>query len=627
MTRVRWAAQRVWVLAAAALLVGVGVAASAGAAPPPTPRVRVKGTARIDAHAARAAGRLVVSGTVVDDTARPIAGAHLAVGVDSTRSPDAHVGIPLAGASPEPCSEGGPRPVLERADLLTVPTDDAARFCVRMLLPTDRYVVHLESRATGLVEAAKLDLPVDLARAPVTLRFDPERPGIVGLSLDEEEAGAASVMQVVASTEDDGVTTAAVGIALTLTNEAGAVLGTAATDASGRARFAVEPARLGPPGRGELRVAFAGGADGAASSQAMQVERRTRVDLAAPDATEGHLPPGSPEDGIAVRVVATARCARRGCTTLPTGTVEARPGEGDGSAIAGAASLEQGQAHMVATFAMPPANEAGLRLRYVPDAPWFLPGGELALVVPVRAPSPWTKAPLVLLALVAVAWLAIPRLLSRVRPAPTGDRPSRAPAIPEAGVALVRAGPAARGWTGRLHDAHDGFAIVAARVAIERRGFERVERLVEVATDDDGAFVLPPLEAQPGDELFAEGLLHAPLRRPLPPAGELDVALVLRRRALLDRLVAWARKRGKPFDARPEPTPGQVRRAAGSEFTVARWADAVERAAFGGEVVDERAEGEVDRLAPPPPPPEPVPAPAPLGPPGRGPGDDGPGPR
>ena len=38
-------------------------------------RVHVKGTARIDAHAARASGKLVVSGTVVDDTARPIPGA------------------------------------------------------------------------------------------------------------------------------------------------------------------------------------------------------------------------------------------------------------------------------------------------------------------------------------------------------------------------------------------------------------------------------------------------------------------------------------------------------------------------------------------------------------------------
>ena len=87
----------------------------------------------------------------------------------------------------------------------------------------------------------------------------------------------------------------------------------------------------------------------------------------------------------------------------------------------------------------------------------------------------------------------------------------------------------------------------------------------------------------------------------MPAPGELDVALVLRKRALLDRLVAWARSRGKPFDGRAEPTPGHVRRAAAAELSVARWADAVERAAYGEGLVDEQAQQEVDRLAPPEP--------------------------
>jgi hypothetical protein len=62
--------------------------------------------------------------------------------------------------------------------------------------------------------------------------------------------------------------------------------------------------------------------------------------------------------------------------------------------------------------------------------------------------------------------------------------------------------------------------------------------------------------------------------------------------------VTWAKRRGAPFDAPVEPTPGQVRRAAGTSFGVARWADAVERTAFGGTPVDARAELEVERLAP-----------------------------
>jgi hypothetical protein len=120
----------------------------------------------------------------------------------------------------------------------------------------------------------------------------------------------------------------------------------------------------------------------------------------------------------------------------------------------------------------------------------------------------------------------------------------------------------------------------------------------QVFADAAGAFAIPPFEARSGDEVVIEGPLHAALRRPLPPPGEVEVLLVLRKRALLDRLVAWARRRGLPYDSRPEPTPAHVRRAAGAEFAVARWADAVERAAYGGAVVDQQAQGEVDRLAP-----------------------------
>jgi hypothetical protein len=590
-----------------ALVLAVLTISGAGAS---SPHIRVKGTTRIDARAARAGGKLVLSGTVLDDAVHLLPGARVTVAIARAAAPT--VNGALAGAGAEPCWDGASRPVLERADLLSLPTDDAARFCVRMLLPTDRYVIHLESRGGGamgeLVDPARLDLPVDLALEPVTLRFDPERPV---LSLDEE---APTVLEVVASTEDDGVTTASVGIPLVLTNEAGATLGAAATNASGRARFAVDTPRLGAPGKGELRVAFAGSSDAGASSHAMQVERRTHVDLSAPDATEGRLPVGSPEDGVPVRLVATPRCVKRGCQASPgspSGTVEARVG--DESVIVAAATLERGEAHVVATFAMPAGNDVPLRLRYVPDAPWFQPGGELVAVLPVRASSPWKKALLALSALVAIAWLALARLPPRPREPSRRDK-SEGPHVPQAGVALVREGPAARGWTGRVHDAHDNVPVPLARLSVERRGFERIDRVAHAVADEQGTFALPPVDPHPGDELVAEGPLHAEVRRPLPPSGELDVALVLRRRALLDRLVGWARKRGKPYDARPEPTPGHVRRAAGSEFTVARWADAVERAAYGGAVVNEHAQEEVDRLAPPEPaqpaahPPHPPPA-------------------
>jgi hypothetical protein len=164
---------------------------------------------------------------------------------------------------------------------------------------------------------------------------------------------------------------------------------------------------------------------------------------------------------------------------------------------------------------------------------------------------------------------------------------------------VVRVGAEGAGWSGRVVDAHEGYGVPGARISIERRGFERVETVAQALTDDSGRFAVPAVDIRPGDELAAEGPLHFVLRQAVPPAGELQVVLILRKRALLERLVRWARRRGQPFDVRPEPTPGHVRRAAGSEFAVARWADAVERAAYGGSAVDRDVQAEVDRLAPP----------------------------
>jgi hypothetical protein len=495
-------------------------------------------------------------------------------------------------------------PVLERADLLLLPTDDAGRFCVRIALPTDRYVAHLETRtagvADGMIDSAKIDLPVDLALEAVTLRFDPERPI---LALDE----GAMALEVIASAEDDGVTTAAAGLSVALTNEAGSTLGTATTDGTGRAHFLVPSDILGAPGRGELRVSFAGNARAGASSHSMRIERRTHVDLGAPDAVDGRLPLGSPEDGIPIRVVASPRytAKKKGgpAPATPTGAIEARLG--DGSVIVGAGALERGQARVVATFALPvplsPSAEAALRLTYVPDAPWFLPGTELRLEQPIRSSGSWTRLPVLLAGALVLAWLALARLPPAARAISRAKPSSRPQSAPSAGphVKVVQSGSPSTGWTGRVVDAHDSFGVAGARVSIERRGFDRIESVVQTLADSRGTFALAPCDSRPGDELVADGPLHAGLRRPLPPPGELQVALVLRKRALLERLVRWARRRGRPFDARPEPTPGQVHRAAASEFAIARWADSVERAAYGGAVVDGDAQAEVDRLAPP----------------------------
>jgi hypothetical protein len=151
-------------------------------------------------------------------------------------------------------------------------------------------------------------------------------------------------------------------------------------------------------------------------------------------------------------------------------------------------------------------------------------------------------------------------------------------------------------------------------VAHERPGFEGSEVVSETIAEATGTFVLATTDVRAGDVLVAEGPLHASLRMPMPSGGELRVTLVARRRALLERLVAWARRRGAPFDLSPDPTPEHVRRVAfagqspdvmrgggdrdADNVRIQAWAGAVERAAYGGEPIDARREAEVDELAP-----------------------------
>jgi hypothetical protein len=613
-----------WSQVACAVLVGACASSWAcdTSAEGAAPRVRVRGSAHIELHAARDAGMVFLSGAVVDDAARPVVGARVTLTL--ARALDAGHPLGLATARPEPCEAGGVEPDTLGDDGVRLTTDEASRFCVAFVLAIDRYKAHVTSAASALVDGAAADLTFDLVVSPVTLRFAPERST---LSLDDETVA----ISVAASTDPDDQadhagraeppsgTTAAAGIPIVLSNETGAHLGTATTDSSGVARFDVAGARLGPVGPGELRVAFGGDTRRSPAAASVRVERRARVEIAAPDASSGRLPAAWPEDGIAVRVTASLPCARRGCLGSPEGVIEASLAA-DG--IVGAAAVDHGAARLVVSFAAPSSdarssstsspdpNAAGrptasdvrsmlvpIRVRYIPGAPWFLAGRDLLLAQPVRGPSLWKKAPLLLAAAAVVAWLVLARYPVRPRRRRTGIPDAGRP-TPEASVALVRAGPTTTGWHGHVSDAHDGVAVAQARVIVERRDFEHIRVVAETTSGTDGRFELGHVDTRTGDELVVDAPRHTMIRRPLPPAGELAVALVLRKRAVLDRLVAWARRQGPPHGSAPEPTPGQVRRTAGPDGAVARWAAAVEQAAYGEAAVDEHVEADVDRLAP-----------------------------
>jgi hypothetical protein len=558
-------------------------------------KIRVKGTSRLNAQVSRSHDRVLLSGNVVDDAGRPLARSRVAVGLARTTAPGSPIGF--GPALPEACAHGpaDAPAVVDSAERLLLVADEAGHFCVRLALALDRYVAHIEAQGSPLVDGSKLDVAIDPSVTSVALRFERFDARQAVVSLDEETAS----FEVTASTEDDGARAPAAGLTLQLANEMGDRLGSATTDGDGRARFVVRAGRLGPPGLGQLRASFAGSSLAGAAALAIPIERRTVVDLVAPDARAQRLPDAVPDDGVALGVRAVARCAARAtCSALPTGMVEARLAGAD--PIGGAAQLDRGEGHIDLSFATTGVSDVALVVRYVPDAPWFERAGEITLVLPVHPPSPWRRLPLGLAAAAAVAWVALGRLPRRsvmMRQAPARRR-VWPPAHGTEGLALVSATRAGQGWTGRVVDAHDGIPVPDARIAIERPGFDGVGVVVETTSNLSGGFAIGPVDVRPGDQLVVAGLWHAPLRRAVPSSGDVAVALVTRKRALLDRLIAWARRRGSPYDDQPDATPGHVRSVAAASSPIARWADAVERAAYGGGPLDERGQSAIDDLAP-----------------------------
>lgn len=556
-------------------------------------RIRVRGSAKIVAHASRDQGELILSGSLVDDAGQPLPAEKVTIHItreSDPRDPKVIEGLRAARtcdrSTDRPPTAYGVRVVgaPDAPDVEAV-TDEGGRFCVRARLVPDRHLTHLSWRGSNLVDGADADLAFDLSRQALVLRFDPT-PRIVSLDTPKLTFEAAALI------EDDGTTQAKPGLALVLANEKSDQLGRAVTDSSGRARFVIDAARMGPPGRGSLNVSFAGDAQTAFGVHVAEIERRVKVTLRVPAAEKGELKAQVPEDGIPLAVdVASAT------GPIAEGGVEARIGE----AVVGAAPVERGIARLTLTFTAQ-GTEALVRLRYVPSAPWYEALGEPVVKVPIRGPGLLAKAPILLAGLAVLAFFLVGRVASK------GNKPEPAPAIVKADVERVGkprldvVRPAARGevgWRGTVVDAHEGTAVCGARIWVERGTFDGRSVLASVAADAHGAFELAPIEGIVGDEQMAvEAPLHARLVQPLPSPGVLSIALLLRRRALLARLVGWARKRGRPFDVQPEPTPGHVRRAAADDFQTARWADAVERAVFGGGDVDARMEGEIERMAP-----------------------------
>ncbi len=560
-------------------------------------RVHVHGAARIEAHLARESGQVMVRGRTLDDAGEALP--HAVVKMRIERKADAHA-VAAATLAATEC-DGVARALEATDDTVTMRADDAGRFCAKMQLPVDHYVTHLSVDGTSLLDAATFDLPTDLTARPLTLVFDPVPKE---LSLDDGPI----VIEARASVDDDDADSPASNVdalLLTLATESGSPLASATTDQGGHARFTVDPTKLGPPGEGELRASYRGDAERTKADVSAKVLRRARVHIIEREPIAG----GAPDDGIAIPLfVATANGE-----PVPNGSVEARL---DGTVV-GAAPVAHGKADLKAIFAAPASSSVSLRLDYMPTAPWYDGSEATTVEVPVHPPSAWKQVPLYVMAVGVALFLLLERSRRTPRPLPRPAVPTLPKAEPD--VHVVRtAKETGAGWTGRVIDAHERTPIERARVAIEHVTFGSPEILESAVTDADGRFTIGRQEHKEqlglsslgwnhrgrtlvdlDARLVIDAPLHATLKKRLPPSGEVEIALVSRKRAILDRLVEWARLRGKPYDARPEPTPAHVVHAAqGKEGTIGEWAAAIEHAAYAAGDVDARVEQEIDAIAP-----------------------------
>ena len=535
--------------------------------------LRVRGTSQLEVIAAGRAADVLVRGALTDEVGASLGRASLRL-----EAKDGGSSLALEGLTSCPGED-----TLIRSDgrnAANITTDERGVFCV--LWPGRTTAASFTVKYNGNkffegFEASATVIPEGEQRAATSLKFDSPPSSIeldkeshlIGATLRIARADAARMR--LPSTRHEGLT-------VNLVDERGQIVATTTTRGDGKARFEVKSSALADPGDGELRAEFAGDKQLAPSRAESQVTRSVKVSLELPTSAVG-----DPDAGIAVEVkVVSARGPA--ASGLVEASIDDKP--------VGAAPVKDGKASLMVTFAGGQERKLPLTVRYSPSAPYWQPGAPATMELVAKGPHPVRQIGLALLGAALVAWIVLkwrraPKVENRdsAMPPPPSGRPE---------ILVLERPSGLRGWKGQVADAHDGHPIARAQLTVFTLGFDKRNVIARATTEADGTFALEVSEVPKDARLLVEGDLHATYEQPLPGPSILRVALVTRRRAMLDRLVKWARLRGTPFDSNREPTPGHVRRVAsrtGAE-RVESWATRLEAAAFGpGAVTREVEEG------------------------------------
>ncbi|MEY4550700.1 MAG: hypothetical protein RL685_6895 [Pseudomonadota bacterium] len=524
------------------------------------PRVTVQALPRFeDVRREQTPGGLELQLRLVDDVGKPLVARAVTLGRDGQ--------APLRA---RPCS-GGTRGVGG-----ALSTDSAGELCMAIAGARDTAELVLQFAGDALYLPAEARVPLQASSAELHLAFD--APSLE-LNLDQPEqrlglewsgpgASDATLPSITLQLEE-----------AQLAPEGGSrVLEAQDWQRDGnmvRGRVASED--LGAPGPARLLARAHRAEDTSPIVAEALVLRSATVQLERQQLSIGR-------DALELDVAARTRAG-----VPAVGWVELR---GDGQTL-GSSPLVAGVGNLQLTLL--PSTPQQLEVLYHADDPWWLPGEALALDLALsnadsQEPARWPW--LVLLA--PVGYVCVRAL---ERPAPRKQRRGRRapprPVVPT-GLRPVSLASPASGWAGTVTDAHDGQPIAGAQITALLPSLRNNNLGVSAISDAGGHFVLPPLQETipEGAQLRVSSRFHSELLRPLPPQGRVSVTLTSRKRALLERLVRWARSAGPPWYRSSEPTPGEVADVAlrrGDRVT-AHWAESVQAAAFAGADVEEHHE-------------------------------------
>jgi hypothetical protein len=534
------------ILGLAVLTVPLAYSGSMAAAETSPPTLKISGRAAFETEARAITDGFEVRALVTDDAGRPLIGAEVRLRAEGN-------GLPTLRR----CGDARAESVGE----LIVTADGSGRVCVSVTGIASGAVTLSYQDTRGYFERATrtLQLPGSISSS-FEVGFDPP---LSTLSLDKpvQELG------VLARSRNGTAAPSGAELSLSLTaGERELALGRSALEGLGEAqRFAVVSKSFGAPGPARLvaRLLARSGEELGRASAAVLCTATVILELATDPARGTQA--GSVLEVRAVSALGPA----------PSGVIEARSG---GLSVA-AAPVQNGVAHLTLPSAPAALLGRSVVLEYVGEGRGWLGGAPLEIAVMPPGPSYaryalWFGAAALAALAVVLGWRRPPR------PRPAA---STLPPRPRASVEVLEAFAGGAGYRGTVRDAHEGTPISPAVLSFIGPG-SHGPVLQQARVGVGGTFDLEGAAFPVGTVVEVTAPFHTTLRAPLPPPGVLELSLISRRRAMLERLVRWAEQHGKPWTrSAGEPTPAHVVAAAANEAEpqVERWARGLEQLAFG----------------------------------------------